>query len=78
MESPIPPLTAAALWMIICKRPATHFDNHEKGIANAFFETLHNDIKCVLSVKESNFNEKKIKIFTFDYSLGPGGSEVSE
>ena len=47
---------------------------HEKSI----FETPYNEIKCVLSVKESNFNEKKIKIFTFDYSLGPGGSEVSE
>ena len=23
------------------------------------FETLHNEVKCVLSVKESNFNEKK-------------------
>ena len=27
---PIPPLTAAALRMIICKRLAPHFDNHEK------------------------------------------------
>ena len=36
LESPIPPLTAAALRMIICKRPAPHFDNHEKGIKNAF------------------------------------------
>ena len=32
LESPIPPLTAAALRMIICKRPAPHFDNHKKGI----------------------------------------------
>ena len=31
LESTIPPLTAAALRMIICKRPAPHFDNHEKG-----------------------------------------------
>ena len=31
------------------------------------FETPHNEIGCVLSVKESNFNEKKIKIFTFAY-----------
>ena len=28
LESPI--LTADALRMIICKRPAPHFDNHEK------------------------------------------------
>ena len=32
---PIPPLTAAALRMIIYKRPAPHFDNHEKGMINA-------------------------------------------
>ena len=36
LESPIPPLTAAALWMIICKRPAPHFDKHEKGMKSAF------------------------------------------
>ena len=29
------------------------------------FETPHNEIKCVLSVKESSTNEKKVKIFTF-------------
>ena len=33
LESPIPSLTAAALRMIICKRPAPHF---EKGMENAF------------------------------------------
>ena len=36
LESPIPPLSAAALRMIICKRPAPHFDNHEKGIKMHF------------------------------------------
>ena len=36
LESPIPPLTAAALRMIICRRPAPHFDNHEKGMKDAF------------------------------------------
>ena len=36
LEFPIPPLTAAALGMIICPRPAPHFDNHEKGMKNAF------------------------------------------
>ena len=37
-------------------------------------ETPHNEIKCVLSVKESNFNEKKkIKIFTSAYGQGQGG-----
>ena len=36
LESPIPPLTAAALRMIICKRPAPHFDNHDKGMKMHF------------------------------------------
>ena len=40
------------------------------------FETLHNEIKCVLSVKESNFNEKNIKIFTFAYGQGRGGRDT--
>ena len=40
LESPIPPLTAAALRMIICKRPAPHFDNHEKGMKNVFLRPL--------------------------------------
>ena len=31
------------------------------------FETLHNEIKCVLSVKELIFNKKRINIFTFAY-----------
>ena len=66
LESPIPPLTAAALRMIIYKRPAPHFDNHEKGM-KMLFETLYNEMKCVLSVTESNLNKKKIKIFTFAY-----------
>ena len=26
---------------------------------NAFFETPHNEMKCVLSIKESNFNETR-------------------
>ena len=30
-------------------------------------------MKCVLSVKESNFNEKKIQIFTFGNGQGGGG-----
>ena len=54
LESPIPPLTAAALRMIICKRPAPHFDNHEKGMKMHFWDPS----QCVLSAKELNFNEK--------------------
>ena len=44
-----------------------------KGQEKCIFEILHIEIKCVLSVKESNFNEKRIKIFTFAYSQGQGG-----
>ena len=40
LESPIPPLTAAALRMIICKWPAPYFDNQEKGMKNAFLRPL--------------------------------------
>ena len=40
LESPIPSLTAAALRMIICKRPAPHFDNQEKSVKNAFLRLL--------------------------------------
>ena len=68
LESPIPPLTAAALRMTICKRPVPlchhlqeagpSFWQPRKGHEKCIFETLHNEIKCVLSVKESNFNEK--------------------
>ena len=57
LESSIPPRTAAALRIIICKRPVPHFDNQEKHMKSAFLRP--NEIKCVLSVKESNFNEKK-------------------
>ena len=35
-------------------RLAPHFDNHKKCI----FETLPNEIKCVLRIKESNFDDK--------------------
>ena len=102
LESPIPPLTAAALRMIICKRPAplddhlqeagpsgssfargrpfrmtickrpVPLDHHlqeagppfwqpRQGRENCIFETLYNEKRCVLSVKESNINEKKSK-----------------
>ena len=37
LESPIPPLTAAALQIIICRR---HFDNQEKDMKNAFLRPL--------------------------------------
>ena len=37
------------------------------------FETPHNEIKYVLSVKESSSNEKKVKNFTFAYGQGQHG-----
>ena len=42
-----------------------------KGHEKCIFETLQNEIKCVLSVKESNFN-KKNKIVLFAYGQGRG------
>ena len=67
LESSIPPRTAAALRIIICKRLAPHFDNHEKGMKNAF-ETLHNEIICVLSIKVSNFNEASQELQKLPYT----------
>ena len=60
LESPIPPLTAAALRMIICKRAAPHFDNHKKGMVNAFLKPLimRKNVFCVsknqTSIKKDN------------------------
>ena len=51
--------------MIICKRPALP-DDHlkpQKGHEKRIFETLHNEIKCVLSIKK-NFNGKKESKFS--------------
>ena len=38
---------------------------------NAIFETPHNEIKCVLSIKESNFENKKLGQ-NFHICLGQG------
>ena len=43
-----------------------------KGMAKCIFKTPHYDIKCVLNIEESNFNEEKDQIFTFAYGQGPG------
>ena len=40
---------------------------HEKCI----FETPHNEIKCVLSIKESNFNGKMGQNFLISLRSGP-------
>ena len=37
------------------------------------FEPLHNEIKCVLSIKESNFNEKMGQNFHISLRSGPMG-----
>ena len=64
-----------ALWIFICKRLVPLGDHLQprKGHEKCIFETLHNEIKCVLSIRKSNFNWKKwVKIFTFAYGLGRG------
>ena len=53
-----------------------------RGVKNGYFtvrltvthvsEPSH-EIKCVLSVKQSNFNERRIKSLTLAYSQGQGG-----
>ena len=69
--------------MIICKRPAP-LDDHLQEAGSPYdhlqprkehetpiFETLYNEIKCVLSIKESNFDGKKwVTIFIFAYGQG--------
>ena len=107
-----PPLTPAALRMIICKRPAPFgrpfsrgpsgssfargrplrmtickrpvpLDHHlqeagppfwqpRQGRENCIFETLYNEKRCVLSVKESNINEKN-QNFHICLRSGPTG-----
>ena len=60
LESPIPPFTAPALWMVICKWQAPPFDSHEKCI----FEILHHEIECVLRpspIKVKTNDNKPIK-----------------
>ena len=42
-----------------------------KGHVKCIFETLHNEINCVLSVKESNFNEKNNQNFHICLRSGP-------
>ena len=54
------------LRIIICKRPVP-LDDHlipRKGHEKCIFEALHNQIKCFLSIKESNFNGKNGSIFS--------------
>ena len=63
LESPIPPLTAAALRIIICKRPAPHFDNHEKGMKNAFLRPFTMTLNVYQRIKK--VKKKGIEIFTF-------------
>ena len=46
LESQIPPFIAAALWMIICKRPAPHFDNYEKSMRMHIWDPSKWDKRC--------------------------------
>ena len=57
----------AIFWMIICKRPNPPEDHFQEASPSGWrFATMkrawkiafHNEIKCVLSTKESNFNGK--------------------
>ena len=69
------------LQMTICKRPVSSdhqeagssFWQQQKGHEKWLFETLHNEIECVLSVKGSISMKKRIKMFTFAYGQGRGG-----
>ena len=45
----------------------------QKGYEKCIFETLHDEIKCVLSTKESNFNEKMGQNFYICLRSGPRG-----
>ena len=49
------------LGIIICKMPVPPDDHWQprKGHEKCIFETLHNEMQCVLSNKESNFNGEK-------------------
>ena len=59
--------------MIICKRPVPPVDHlqPQKGHEKSIFETLHNDIKCVLGIKESKFNGKNRSTFSHLLSVRP-------
>ena len=46
LESQIPPLIAAAHRMIICKRLATHFDNHKRAWKMHFWDPSQWDKMC--------------------------------
>ena len=65
--------------MIIYKMPVPlddHLQPHPrkgKGNEKCIFETLYNEIKCVLSVKESNLNKKKDQNFHICLRSGPTG-----
>ena len=53
--------------MIICKRPAPHFDNYEKGKKNAFWRPSQWDKMC-FECQRIKFQWKKwVNIFTHAY-----------
>ena len=66
-----PPLIAADIRMIICMRPAPHFDNHKRAWKMHFWDPSQWDKTC-FECQRIKFQWKKIKIFTFAYGQGWG------
>ena len=61
--------------MIICKRPAPpdhHLQPRKEENEKCIFETVHNEIECVLSIKESNC-KKNDQNFHICLRSGPTG-----
>ena len=63
LESPIPPLTAAALRMIICKRPAPQFNNQERAWKMHFWDSSQWDKMC-FECQRIKFQWKKGSTFS--------------
>ena len=43
---------------------------------NAFFEAPHKEIKCVLSIKETNFNDKNVTKFSHLIMVRAKGADL--
>ena len=72
LQSPIAPLTAAALRMIICKRPAPHFDNHKKGMKMHFWDPSLGEKMC-FACQRIKFQWKKDQHFHIHLRSGRTG-----
>ena len=69
LKSPIPPLNDH----LQEAAPLDDYLPRQKGHEKCIFETLHNEMKCVLSIKEPNFNEKMGQNFHICLWSGPTG-----